>query len=67
MTDTNFPHWSERIEPLSPHGHDGPEQAALVSIAISLKRIADMMHGSPDRCGVLDSLANIADRMGPCG
>jgi len=37
------------------------------SIAISLKRIADYMHGNPERCGVLDSLANIADRMPRCG
>jgi len=43
------------------------DAAALYSIAISMKRIADYMHGDPERMGVLDSLANIADRMPRCG
>ena len=36
-------HWSERIEPMGQNTVDGPQIAALVSIAISLKRIADAL------------------------
>lgn len=39
------------------------EYAATVSIAISLKRIADLMEGHPQKIGVCDALASIADRM----
>ena len=39
------------------------EYAAMVSIAISLKRIADLMEGHLQKIGVCDALASIADRM----
>lgn len=38
-------------------------EAALISMAVSLKRLADMVEGSQLRTGIGDSLAMIADRM----
>jgi hypothetical protein len=43
--------------------HCSDEFSAMVSIAISLKRIADLMDGHPQRTGACDALAMIADRM----
>lgn len=38
-------------------------EAALISIAVSLKRLADLMDGKSDRIGGVDALCMIADRM----
>lgn len=38
-------------------------EAALISIAVSLKRLADGVEGSPHRTGIGVALAMIADRM----
>lgn len=45
--------WIERIEPL-PNSIDGPQTAALVSIAISLKRLADAWGKAADADDVPD-------------
>lgn len=49
----------ERLEPeLMPVDRD----AALTSIAISLKRIVDYLEGSPTKLGLLESLFEIDSR-----
>jgi len=39
-----------------------PEQAALTSIAVSMKRIADAIHGDPQNTGMKHALATMAER-----
>jgi hypothetical protein len=40
----------------------GEDTVALYSIAISLKRIADALHGDPQNTGMKHALADLADR-----
>jgi hypothetical protein len=50
------PHWSELLEPVAITGPDGPQAAALVSIAVSLKRIADTMDGTATGICITETL-----------
>jgi hypothetical protein len=52
-----------QLEPETKTGFASVNDAALTSIAISLKRIADLIEGHPQRLGMSDALAMIADRM----
>lgn len=38
-----------------------PKELAIVSIAISLKRIADILEGNPDKMGIRDLISCIKD------
>lgn len=50
------------LEPLA-KGAVSREAAALISIAVSLKRIADAIDGDQYNAGMKHSLSAIADRM----
>lgn len=50
-----------KVEPEAEKGID-PQHAMLVSIAVSLKRIADALHGDEQNTGMKHSLAEMAER-----
>lgn len=51
----------ELVEPEAESGVD-PHHAMLVSIAVSLKRIADALHGDDQNTGMKHALAEMANR-----
>lgn len=51
---------------LEPEAHDvtaSAADAALVSIAVSLKRIADVLQGDPQNMGIKHAVFDIVDRI----
>lgn len=60
MVDT--PHWSEQIEPLALTANThSPPDTALVSIAVSMKRIADALEGTAFADNVANAIAHGID------
>lgn len=51
-----------KLEPGADHMRASHEACAVVSIAISLKRIADALHGDDQNTGMKHMLAEMADR-----
>jgi hypothetical protein len=53
------PDWTEIVEP-GAWSATSPEAAALISIAISLKRLADQLAGDNQRSGLVDAIYDAA-------
>jgi hypothetical protein len=51
-----------KLEPEAKAVSSSEEAAALISIAVSLKRIADALHGDPHNTGMKHALADIANQ-----
>lgn len=53
------------MEPAANHAFSGtaePHEVAAVSIAISLKRIADAIEGTPARLGIVDGIMHAIEQ-----
>lgn len=50
-----------KLEPEAKDGCSSPSEAALVSMAVSLKRIADELAGIESRLGLIDTLFQVGN------
>lgn len=61
MSDT--PSILRRLEPEVDVGQPDPNLILAASIAISLRRIADVLEGTKDKMGVIDSLFEVVNNL----